>query len=94
MSWLTGEDRGRRRGTSSEPIFLKIQVRGADLVAHWLSSHVQLLSGPGFTGLDPGCRHGTIWQKPRCLRHPTYKVEEDGQFKDYVLKLQDNVSHL
>ena len=23
-------------------------------------------------------RHGTVWQKPRCGRRPTYKVEEDG----------------
>ena len=33
---------------------------------------------PRFTGSDPGCRHGTAWQKPCCGRCPTYKVEEDG----------------
>ena len=36
-----------------------------------LSSHVPLLGGPGFAGLDPGCGHG-------CGRRPTYKVKEDG----------------
>ena len=33
---------------------------------------------PGFAGLDPGCGHGTAWQKPCCGRRPTYKVEEHG----------------
>ena len=28
---------------------------GAGPVAQWLSSHVPLLSGPGFAGLGPGC---------------------------------------
>ena len=37
-----------------------------------------LLGGLGFTGSDPGCRHGSAWQKPSCGRRPTYKVEEDG----------------
>ena len=32
---------------------------GAGLVARWLSEHILLLGGPGFTGLDSGCRHGT-----------------------------------
>ena len=50
----------------------------ASLVAQRLSSHVLLLGGPGYAGSDPGCRHGTAWQKPCCGRHPTYKVEEDG----------------
>ena len=35
---------------------------GAGLVAQQLSSHVLLLSGPGFPSLDPGCGHGTTWQ--------------------------------
>ena len=42
-------------------------------------SNVLLLSGLGFAGSDPGCGHGTAWQKLCCGRHPTYKVEEDGQ---------------
>ena len=46
-------------------------------MAQLLSSHVLLLGGPGFAGLDPGCAHGTAWQAT-CSRHPTYGVEEDG----------------
>ena len=34
---------------------------GAGPVAQGLSSHVPLLGGPGFAGLDPGCGHGTTW---------------------------------
>ena len=34
---------------------------GAGPVAQRLSSHVPLLSGPGFAGSDPGCGHGTDW---------------------------------
>ena len=33
----------------------------AGLVAQQLSLHGPLLSGLGFTGSDPGCRHGTAW---------------------------------
>ena len=51
---------------------------GASPVVQRLSSHVPLLSGPGFAGLDPGCGHGTAWQKPWCGGRPIYKVEEDG----------------
>ena len=40
--------------------WMKIAL-GAGLVAQWLSSHVLLLGGPGFTGSDPGCGHGTAW---------------------------------
>ena len=47
-------------------------------MAQWLSSHVPLLGSPGFAGWDPGCGHGTAWQKPCCGRRPMYKVEEDG----------------
>ena len=47
-------------------------------VAQWLSAHVLLLGSPGFAGWDPGCGHGTAWQKPCCARRPIYKVEEDG----------------
>ena len=47
---------------------------GASPVAQRLSSHVLLLGGPGFAGLDVGATLGT----PYCGRHPTYKVEEDG----------------
>ena len=36
---------------------------GVSQVAQWLSSHVSLLSGLGFAGSDPGCGHGTAWQK-------------------------------
>ena len=43
-----------------------------------LSAHVPLLGGPVFAGSDPGCRHGTAWQKPCCGGRPMYKVEEDG----------------
>ena len=50
----------------------------ASPVAQRLSSHVPLFGGPGFTGSDSGCGHGTAWKKPCCGRHPTYKVEEDG----------------
>ena len=32
---------------------------GAGQVVQWLSSHVPLLGGPRFAGLDPGCGHGT-----------------------------------
>ena len=51
---------------------------GAGLVVQRLSSHVLLLGGPGFASSDPGCGHGTTWQKPCCGRRPMYKVEEDG----------------
>ena len=47
-------------------------------MAQWLILHVLLLGGQGFAGSDPGCRHGTAWQKPCCSGCPTYKVEEDG----------------
>ena len=40
---------------------------GACLVTQWLSSHILLLSGPGFTSSDPGCGHGTTWQKKAML---------------------------
>ena len=40
--------------------------------------HTFRFSGPGFPSSDPGCGHGTAWQKPCCGRCPTYKVEEDG----------------
>ena len=61
-------------------LFMKIKNlnQGAGPVAQQLSSHVLLLGGPGFPGLDPGCGHGTTWQKPCCGRRPTHKVEEDG----------------
>ena len=39
----------------------EIQIR-AGLVVQRLSSHLLLLSGPGFTGSDPGCQHDTAWQ--------------------------------
>ena len=51
---------------------------GTGPVAQRLSLHVPLLGGPGFAGSDAGCGHGTTWQKPCCVRCPTYKVEEDG----------------
>ena len=47
-------------------------------MAQQLGSHILLLGVPGFADSDPGCRHGTTWQKPCCGRRPTYKVEEDG----------------
>ena len=36
--------------------------RGAGPVVQQLSAHVLPLGGPGFTGSDPRCRHGTAWQ--------------------------------
>ena len=51
---------------------------GASPVVQWLSSHVLLLGVPGLPSLDPGCGHGTAWQKPCCGRRPMHKVEEDG----------------
>ena len=47
-------------------------------MAQRLSSHIPLLGGLEFAGLDPGCGHGAAWQKPCCGRHPMYKVEENG----------------
>ena len=35
---------------------------GAGPVVQWLSAHVPPLGGPGFSGSDPGCRHGTASQ--------------------------------
>ena len=51
---------------------------GAGPVAQRLSSHVPLLGSLGFVVSDPGCGHGTAWQRPCCGRRPMYKVEEDG----------------
>ena len=53
-------------------------ISGASPVVQRLSAHVPLLGGPGFAASDPGCGHGTAWQKPCCGRRPTYKVDEDG----------------
>ena len=61
-----------------EGVFIRSVLVGAGLVARRLSSHVPLFGSPGFTGSDPGCGHGTAWQKPCCSKRPTYKVEEDG----------------
>ena len=33
-------------------------------MAQQLSAHVPLLGDPGFASSDPGCGHGTAWQKP------------------------------
>ena len=57
---------------------VKTVTLGAGPVAQRLSAHVPLLGGLGFTGLDPGCGHGTTWQTPCCGGRPTCKVEEDG----------------
>ena len=46
-------------------------------MAQWLSSHILLLSGPGFAGSDPGADMASLG-KPYCGRYPTYKAEEDG----------------
>ena len=54
-----------------------LKVFGASLVAQQLSSHVPLLGGPGFAGLDPGVDVASLGT-PCCGRRPTYKVEEDG----------------
>ena len=51
---------------------------GAGLVAQWLSAHILLLSGPGFTGSDPGWGHGAACQKPCCGRHPRIKWRKMG----------------
>ena len=47
-------------------------------MAQRLRLRVPLLGGLGFAGSDPGCGHGTAWQKPCCGRRPKYKLEEDG----------------
>ena len=47
-------------------------------MAQRLSSHIPLLSGPGFAGSDPGVDMAQLGT-PCCGRRPTYKVEEDGQ---------------
>ena len=57
---------------------LNLKISGAGPVVQRLSGHVPLLGSPGFAGSDPGCRHGTAWQKPYCGRRSTYKVEENG----------------
>ena len=55
----------------------KKQDPWASPVVQRLSSHIPLLGSPGFASSDPGCGHGSAWQKPCSGRHPTYKVEED-----------------
>ena len=47
---------------NTEWMQIKTLVHRAGQVAQRLSSHVPLLGGPGFAGLDPGCEHGTAWQ--------------------------------
>ena len=59
------------------PNALEILIRAGSVVQRF-SSHVPLLSSLGFASSDPGCQHGTAWQKPCCGRRPTYKVEDDG----------------
>ena len=50
--------------TCQELVILNIECGlRAGPVAQRLSSHVLLLGGPAFAGSDPGCRHGTAWQK-------------------------------
>ena len=66
-----------RPGLTKKVTFEKGLVR-AGPVAQRLSWHIPLLSGLGFATSDPGCGHGTSWQKPCCGRCSTYKVEEDG----------------
>ena len=46
---------------------LKFHGPGTGSMVKQLSSHIQLLGGPGFTGSDSGCGHGTaceamLWQ--------------------------------
>ena len=55
---------------------LKLTI-GAGPVVQRLGSHVLLLGGPGFAASDPGCGHGTAWEKPCCVRRPTYRVEKE-----------------
>ena len=47
-------------------------------MAQRLSVHVLLLSGPGFTSSDPGCGHGTAWQKAMLLGVPGIKQRKMG----------------
>ena len=75
MTFLLGKD-SCKKITLTHTHTKKLHL-GASPVAQQ-SSHVLLLGGPGFAGLDPRCRHGTAWQKPSCGRHSTYKVEKDG----------------
>ena len=42
-------------------IFQELQP-GASPVAQQLNAQGPLLGGLGFSGSDPGCRHGTAWQ--------------------------------
>ena len=46
---------------------------GAGLVVQWLCSHVPLLGGPGFAGLDHRFRHGTTWQSHAVVGVPHIK---------------------
>ena len=48
------------------PLAQEFLVAGAGPVVQRLSVHVPLLGSPGFTGLDPGYRHGTAWHAMLC----------------------------
>ena len=68
----------QEKGINDLDCVFKKEVSGVGPVVQRLSAHVRLLGGPGFGGSDPGCGHGTAWQKPCCGRCPMFKVEEDG----------------
>ena len=58
--------------------FKKKLLLGTGPVAQQLSSHIPLLGGPEFAGLDARMDMAPLGT-PCCGRRPTYKVEEDGR---------------
>ena len=54
------------------------KIIGAGPMARWLSSRVPLQQ-PGVRQFASWVQTYTLLIKPGCGRHPTYKVEEDGQ---------------
>ena len=77
-------------------LYNKERQSGAGAVAQRLRSHFPLLCSPGFTSPDPGCGHGTAWQKPYCGRRPTYKVEEaqEESGADIPMEQKEDISGL
>ena len=54
-------------------LILRIDIEDDRPVARWLSSHVPLLGGPEFPGLDPRCGHGTACQSHAAAGIPRIK---------------------
>ena len=62
MPWKgTGGDETQTANDTRNEFRLKCMASG---LARWCSGEVRpfCFGGPGFAGLDPGCRHGTAWQ--------------------------------